>query len=604
MFKKIVFTTILLIFSSSIANAGNLPFPIEGTSTPFPRGTTVIIGNQSVITDSSALSVYNISNSQLFKISTGGTKFTQSMDYEPDDGTWQLEVPNDLADGTYSVTWDSSFDNNNDVYNTTFTFSIGVPIATVTAGTGVVEPISLPSVADTIGEAVDLFDFDISDGVVSDKKSTDVTQIVIHTSGTGDFSKVTWRLNGADASNVVGVYSANDNTITFSGLSISVADITSETYTINGYFNDTANLTDNATYILSVDGDTDLTLDATKTQMGATEMVDNGTGTKVVISDTLPTASSVTLSGTVEVGQTLTGTYTYNDADGDAESGSSFVWYRSDDASGTNKTLIAGATNNTYTLVSADTGKYISFAVIPSNTNGTGLAVESAINGTAVVVAPTVTPPSTGGGSTGGGSTYTPPPAPTPTPEEPEEEEETVEPIVEEEKVVVQPITEPISEPIVVERQTGNADQTGTKPELDNVTKLYIATFGRAPESAGSVYWLYESKLNLEDIARSFFDQEETKEKYPEGYSNYDFIVSTYNHVYDRDPDQEGGDYWLEELDSGKVEKGLFILAVINGAIGDDALMLEKQTIAGVNFVKSGVQNLDMAKKVIDDIQR
>jgi len=180
--------------------------------------------------------------------------------------------------------------------------------------------------------------------------------------------------------------------------------------------------------------------------------------------------------------------------------------------------------------------------------------------------------------SSGNGSTYTPPTQP------------------EEEKV--------ISEPIVVERQTGNAEQTGTKPELDNVTKLYIATFGRAPESAGSVYWLYESKLNLEDIARSFFDQEETKEKYPEGYSNYDFIVSTYNHVYDRDPDQEGGDYWLEELDSGKVEKGLFILAVINGAIGDDALMLEKQTIAGVNFVKSGVQNLDMAKKVIDDIQR
>ncbi len=179
--------------------------------------------------------------------------------------------------------------------------------------------------------------------------------------------------------------------------------------------------------------------------------------------------------------------------------------------------------------------------------------------------------------SSGNGSTYTAPTQP------------------EEEKV--------ISEPIVVERQTGNAEQTGTKPELDNVTKLYIATFGRAPESAGSVYWLYESKLNLEDIVRSFFDQEETKEKYPEGFSNYDFIVAIYNHVYDRDPDQEGGDYWLEELESGKVEKGLFILAVINGAIGDDALMLEKQTIAGVDFVKSGIQNLDMAKKVIDDLK-
>ena len=39
------------------------------------------------------------------------------------------------------------------------------------------------------------------------------------------------------------------------------------------------------------------------------------------------------------------------------------------------------------------------------------------------------------------------------------------------------------------------------------------------------------------------------------------------------------------------------------GALGDDALMLEKQTIVGVNFVRSGVQNLDMAKKVIDDMK-
>ncbi len=79
-------------------------------------------------------------------------------------------------------------------------------------------------------------------------------------------------------------------------------------------------------------------------------------------------------------------------------------------------------------------------------------------------------------------------------------------------------------------------------------------------------------------------------------------MVAIYDHVYNRVPDQAGGDYWLEELDNGKIEKGLFVLAVINGALGDDALMLEKQTIAGVSFVKSGVQNLDMAKKVIDDI--
>ena len=154
-----------------------------------------------------------------------------------------------------------------------------------------------------------------------------------------------------------------------------------------------------------------------------------------------------------------------------------------------------------------------------------------------------------------------------------------------------------------VEMQTGNIAQTGTKPDINNVTRLYIATFGRAPDSAGVEYWLYESKLNLEDITRSFFDQEETKAKYPEGVSNENFITSIYNYVYNRDPDQAGMDYWAKELDSNKIDKSIFLLATINGAKGDDALMLEKKTIVGVDFLKSGVQNLDMAKKVIDDIK-
>ena len=197
----------------------------------------------------------------------------------------------------------------------------------------------------------------------------------------------------------------------------------------------------------------------------------------------------------------------------------------------------------------------------------------------------------------------TPPPTPTTAPitSDPEPEEKKEEVVTPEKEVKPTYIKPTETKPI--ERPTGNAEQTGTKPELDNVTRLYIATFGRAPRSSGSNYWLYQSKLNLEDIARSFFDQKETKGKYPEGFSNYDFIVAIYNHVYGRNPDQAGGDYWLKELDSGKIEKGLFILAIINGAIGDDASMLRKQTIVGVDFVRSGVQNLDMAKKVIDDIK-
>ncbi|MCF6212654.1 MAG: Ig-like domain-containing protein, partial [Flavobacteriaceae bacterium] len=93
----------------------------------------------------------------------------------------------------------------------------------------------------------------------------------------------------------------------------------------------------------------------------------------------VPVASNVTFSGTVKVGQQLTGSYTYTDADNDTESGSTYKWYRSDDGSGTNKAAISGATATTYTLVTADVGKYISFEVTPNDGTAFGTAVESAL---------------------------------------------------------------------------------------------------------------------------------------------------------------------------------------------------------------------------------
>ena len=140
--------------------------------------------------------------------------------------------------------------------------------ATLTSSTGITEPIDLPTTADTSAEAVSLFDFTLTDGGGGDGLSTDVTQLVIHTSGTGDFSKVTWRLNGTNASHIVGVYNAGVNTLTFSGLSLSIADDTGETYSLNGYFNNTSSITDNSTYLLSLNN-SDVTVDSTKTQMAA-----------------------------------------------------------------------------------------------------------------------------------------------------------------------------------------------------------------------------------------------------------------------------------------------------------------------------------------------
>ncbi|MGH8569223.1 MAG: hypothetical protein ACREXU_14755, partial [Gammaproteobacteria bacterium] len=89
-----------------------------------------------------------------------------------------------------------------------------------------------------------------------------------------------------------------------------------------------------------------------------------------------PTANSVLISGTAEVGEVLTGSFTYADAENDPQGVSTFRWLR-------DGTPIAGATAQSYALVAADQGAFVSLEVTPAAQTGTspGLAVVSAAVG-------------------------------------------------------------------------------------------------------------------------------------------------------------------------------------------------------------------------------
>ncbi|TXK83999.1 InlB B-repeat-containing protein [Paenibacillus sp. N3.4] len=99
------------------------------------------------------------------------------------------------------------------------------------------------------------------------------------------------------------------------------------------------------------------------------EFVKHHTNGKVTVNQK-PIAAGVTISGTTKVGQTLTGGYTYSDAEGDAEGNSVYKWFRSNDAAGNGKSAIADATGKTYTLTTDDLDKYISFEVSPVAATG------------------------------------------------------------------------------------------------------------------------------------------------------------------------------------------------------------------------------------------
>ncbi|MFJ3368094.1 hypothetical protein [Pseudomonas sp. NPDC086251] len=105
-------------------------------------------------------------------------------------------------------------------------------------------------------------------------------------------------------------------------------------------------------------------------------------------------ASNVQISGVPQVGQSLTGSYTYTDGQDDAEGASQLQWLRDGVA-------IAGANQTTYTPVVADEGHQVSFAVTPVAATGSeavGIRVPSAAQSIApqpgdapVTVAPTGT---------------------------------------------------------------------------------------------------------------------------------------------------------------------------------------------------------------------
>jgi hypothetical protein len=124
--------------------------------------------------------------------------------------------------------------------------------------------------------------------------------------------------------------------------------------------------------------------------------------------------------------------------------------------------------------------------------------------------------------------------------------------------------------------------------QLNKLSDLYIAYFGRAPDTAGLSYWfkeIYSDTLTFAETAISFSSQTEYQSAYPERSTNTDLINTIYQNMFNRSPDQAGFSYWKNELDNG-MARDSFILSVINGAYSptggaeDKALLTNKHDVS------------------------
>lgn len=89
-----------------------------------------------------------------------------------------------------------------------------------------------------------------------------------------------------------------------------------------------------------------------------------------IVGAEVPVASDVAITGILNEGETLTGTYTFTDPDGDLEGASEYQWYEATDASGTGALKILGEISETYTVTAGMLGKFVAFEVTPVSATG------------------------------------------------------------------------------------------------------------------------------------------------------------------------------------------------------------------------------------------
>jgi uncharacterized protein YjiK len=134
---------------------------------------------------------------------------------------------------------------------------------------------------------------------------------------------------------------------------------------------------------------------------------------------------------------------------------------------------------------------------------------------------------------------------------------------------------------------------------------LYSAYLNRAPDALGLDYWASRlgDGMSLTDIAKSFFASAEATTTRPAGQSFTALVTSAYNDILDRAPDTPGLNYWVAELQAGRMTPDKFALAFVAGAHaagGADAQTLANQeNVSAYYAIEQGLNNVDHARTVL-----
>jgi hypothetical protein len=130
----------------------------------------------------------------------------------------------------------------------------------------------------------------------------------------------------------------------------------------------------------------------------------------------------------------------------------------------------------------------------------------------------------------------------------------------------------------------------------EQVAKLYVANFNRAPDKAGLDYWISDgtdsttSLTDANEIAKSMQAGAEA-ESGVSSMTDTEYVISLYSSLFGKtvDATDEGVAYWVEQLEASNVERANMINTLILGAeadtgSADDAAVLANKTEVGLYY--------------------
>jgi hypothetical protein len=154
----------------------------------------------------------------------------------------------------------------------------------------------------------------------------------------------------------------------------------------------------------------------------------------------------------------------------------------------------------------------------------------------------------------------------------------------------------------------GDKSKTIAAADLQLLTELYVAFFNRVPDSDGLSYWIdqYKGGRSIDLIAQSFYDaaiQASAITHYSSSMTDADFVKVIYANVLGRSdstvpPDQDGVNYWSNQLATGAATRGSLIKTMLgsahsfkgNATLGWVADLLDnKYTVATYVAIKQGL---------------